>query len=396
LRFVGDVWRLVSIAGLIAIGTAICPSIATAGTVSVSSGEEGQGGETVFYEQVTFFAGRGEVNDVTVSNGTPDAPQEFSVIVADASAPLTPGNRCQAVDPHTVTCAVEDLRDVVARLGDGNDSLSTDIRIVARGGPGDDQVTGSNEADDLDGGFGTDVLRGQAGSDTLRDTGGDGDILDGGDAPTGREGGDWLNLARRRKGLVVDLERQLLRTQGELDRVRGIENATGGFGDDAVFGDEGPNLLGDRQDIFRGAEILPPSHDPSANDRFQGRAGDDQLDSVSGRDRLGGGGGDDAASCNPFSRVRCVVLGEPGDDYVAGGAGADRLSGGRGDDSLHGLGGDDRLTGGPDRDVLRGGAGDDFLLARDSTRDFIAGGRDFDSARVDYRLDRFRGVNRLF
>ena len=52
--------------------------------------------------------------------------------------------------------------------------------VLARGGLGDDRITGSRSADDIGGGDGSDRLRGGDGDDTLRGWAGD-DRIDGGD-----------------------------------------------------------------------------------------------------------------------------------------------------------------------------------------------------------------------
>lgn len=94
------------------------------------------------------------------------------------------------------------------------------------------------------------------------------------------------------------------------------------------------------------------------------------------------------------TRRRDVICGGAGDDRLIGGSGNDRLEGGSGNDRLVGGSGNDRLVGGSGHDFLSGGSGDDDLLARDGRPDVVAGGSGVDSARVDRRRDRVRGVER--
>jgi RTX calcium-binding nonapeptide repeat (4 copies) len=87
--------------------------------------------------------------------------------------------------------------------------------------------------------------------------------------------------------------------------------------------------------------------------------------------------------------------GTSGHDVLCGLAGSDALRGGAGADSVLGGAGSDRLSGDSGRDVLDGGPGPDFLDARDGRRDVVRGGPGRDTARIDRRLDRVFGVERL-
>ena len=92
-----------------------------------------------------------------------------------------------------------------------------------------------------------------------------------------------------------------------------IENATGGDGDDSIFGNAVDNVLKGR----------------SGNDDLSGLDGDDSLIGAKGRDKL---------------------LGHNGADTLKGGAGRDVLRGGNGADTIIGGTGVDRLFGGGGRD----------------------------------------------
>jgi hypothetical protein len=74
---------------------------------------------------------------------------------------------------------------------------------------------------------------------------------------------------------------------------------------------------------------------------------------------------------------------------------ADVIEGPSGSDTICGLAGNDRLTGGTGSDILQGGLGNDTLNARDGGRDVVRGGPGRDVARIDRKLDRVAGVERI-
>lgn len=178
-----------------------------------------------------------------------------------------------------------------------------------------------------------------------------------------------------------------------------IENATGGAGDDTIFGNEANNRLvgGDGADRLFGW---------FGDDRLEGGVGDDQLHGDGGNDTLDGGAGVDFVGINgpraefTYARngdgtvtVRQLQTGEedlligveqlgfidafvplaPGvvdgwhfgtefDDRISGTGGADGLFGDRGADTLNGSGGDDyfHIVPGDGSDRIDGGSGNDF------------------------------------
>jgi Ca2+-binding RTX toxin-like protein len=97
--------------------------------------------------------------------------------------------------------------------------------------------------------------------------------------------------------------------EAEGDELNDIENVTGSFHNDTIWGNDGAN----------------------------------ELDGGGGNDTLKGFGGDDS------------------------------LAGGYGDDWLYGMDGADRLFGGEGNDVLSGGAGDDFMFGREGDNVMIGG-----------------------
>ena len=175
-----------------------------------------------------------------------------------------------------------------------------------------------------------------------------------------------------------------------------IEDATGGGGNDTIFGNGiTNNLVGGEGDdrLFGGA----------GNDFLRGGLGNDTLSGQSGVDRLEGGEGNDTYIISDSNdlvielpaegtdRVIAsisftlpgnienlllsgagdidgtgnglvnVITGNSGDNILSGGVGNDRLLGGGGNDSLLGGTGADTLIGGAGNDRLSGGVGADRM-----------------------------------
>ncbi len=182
--------------------------------------------------------------------------------------------------------------------GDGQDILfagpGVGLKIVARAGDGDDQMTGGDANDRLLGEFGQDMLNGGAGDDFL--SGGDGDDLiiggTGNDALDGNSGQDTINGGAGNDLLI------------------------GNDGDDVLNGEDGNDVIhgGQGQDILNAGD--------GALDILLGQDGDDQLNGGAERD---------------------VLVGGQGQDVMVGGAG---------NDSLNGQTGDDVMTGGAGNDVF--------------------------------------------
>ena len=193
-----------------------------------------------------------------------------------------------------------------------------------------------------------------------------------------------------------------------------IENATGGAGDDRLYGNADDNALsgGAGRDILRGDD---------GDDRLQGGAGGDSLLGGAGSDwAVYGGTGLRADLANPGANLgeaagdsfrsienlegggaRDLLYGNAGDnaltgkagndtlkgragaDVLTGNAGADRLQGEVGADHLFGGGGRDMLEGGGGNDVLTGGPGRDLFVfdrGADVITDFNGDALSFDSA----------------
>ncbi|MCP5075074.1 MAG: calcium-binding protein [Rhodobacteraceae bacterium] len=148
--------------------------------------------------------------------------------------------------------------------GAGGDLITAYAAITIKGGPGRDNIGGSDFGDTLFGGDGTDYIAGGAGDDVIRL---------GPNAPT--------------------------------DHLYYYEWAWGQDGDDLIYGGAGIDLLHGDHD----ANVLPTS--VPGRDTLFGGEGDDRLHGGGASDRLFGGSGND------------ILAGERGNDVLKGGAGAD-------------------------------------------------------------------------
>ncbi|HET9516594.1 MAG TPA: calcium-binding protein, partial [Actinoplanes sp.] len=240
---------------------------------------------------------------------------------------------------------------------DEGDTTATDIEKVV-GSHHDDQLTGGNGNDHLDGYFGNDRLNGGGGDDTLygdygtdRLNGGDGnDTLDGAgeaDVMIGGAGRDMVSYADRWETVQVNLARSGP-GDGELeendDIAADVEGVTGGHATDYLTGNAKRN-------------------------RLNGGPGSDFLDGGAGKDVLNGDAGGDTIGAGDGGGT---INGGADTDLLVGGTGADVINGNAGDDHMYGLQGNDTLAGGKGNDTvdgaegndtLSGGAGDDLLRA---------------------------------
>lgn len=250
---------------------------------------------------------------------------------------------------------------------------------------GHDILRGYGGNDQLDGGNGDDRLIGGAGSDTL-DGGGGVDTADYSDRTT-RVEVTFSSPTQNSYGSGTAREYDAAGNLVGTDTLTGIENVTGGSGNDYIWGDGAANVL---QGGAGDDEIVGYS----GNDRIEGGAGDDLLDGGWDQDIIDGGEGIDTFffALSPFQSLNLDLVtgrvhwtgdnpslydtlisienarGTANDDTLRGDDGANILYGIRGSDLIEGRGGDDWLVGDwiaeqtiPGNDTLIGGDGGDWL-----------------------------------
>ncbi len=255
-------------------------------------------------------------------------------------------------------------------------------------GDGDDSITGSSVANQLEGNGGSDTLRGENGEDTL--LGGAGhDRLYGGNQNDTLRAGDGND--------------QLYGGAGDdfLEGAAGNDFVYGGSGNDSIWGDDyswtNPTDYGN-DNIYAGSgddyvnasggddSINAGSGDDTVfggfdNDTIRGGHGDNDLNGGQGIDEVdfsdvigdwqvdllnetatyaGKGSADDIVN---FEHVRTGA----GDDTVSAGHGAEHVYAGSGNDSVDGRAGDDVILGEGGHDNLNGGSGDDIISGGSGT-----------------------------
>jgi len=278
--------------------------------------------------------------------------------------------------------------------GDGHDALS--------GGAGVDSIDGGAGNDLIIGGAGNDLLSGGLGDDTFTYVFGDGaDVFDGGAGSdtlnilgttaanalavawdgtsivsftggtlTGLEhltanldaGVDVLSYAGSTANVTVNLAAG---TASGFDTISGIENVTGGSGNDTLSGDDGANVLaggagddtyfvGAGDTITEGAGAGIDTVNSTASITLGANVENLQL--VEGSGDIGGTG----------NTLANVIIGNSGNNTIDGGAGNDSITGGAGDDVLTGGTGNDLF-------VFAAGFGNDVINGFDANS---TGGQD--------------------
>lgn len=244
-----------------------------------------------------------------------------------------------------------------------------------------EHLTGSAHNDVLAGNASVNTLIGGAGNDVLMGSiGGAGDTLIGDDEAGTGVGIDTVSYdGITSLGLIASLSVNSntgtvsFSGNTQVDSLIGIENITGGGGNDTISGNSSANIL-------------------------VGGAGNDTLEGGLGADKLVGGAGIDTASyANAAAGVIASLLSPgantgaaAGDVYLGdgetstsienllGSAFNDTLTGDAAANTLTGGAGNDTLDGGAGNDILQGGAGNDMLLASVGA-DTFDGGADTDT-----------------
>jgi Ca2+-binding RTX toxin-like protein len=258
------------------------------------------------------------------------------------------------------------------------------------------------------GGTNNDVIDGQGGNDLLAVGIGNHSLTGGSGADTvafGENGGAEPNIA-----VSLALQGSPQVTGAGSWTLNGVENLSGGVGNDALTGDGGDNVLagnvgndslvgGAGNDTLYGDGIIAADNRPTGgsgpittfSDATQldpgAVDGNDTLEGGLGNDIINGGGGVDTASYAHASGAVTVTLfnlgngngssngadgndsligienltGSAFNDLLTGNALNNVLTGGDGHDTLRGNGGDDMLYGGGGDDLLYGNAGNDDM-----------------------------------
>ncbi|WP_316346829.1 DUF4347 domain-containing protein [Desulfuromonas acetoxidans] len=290
--------------------------------------------------------------------------------------------------------------NMISPDGDGSTGSASNTDGISRihnvlAGDGDDEITGSDEANIIITGAGDDTIYGGGGADTI-DAGAGDDILGGGDGVDiliGGEGTDLLDEQLDATSMVLT-DTSLTTVVGGVtttDTLTDIEQAM-------LTGGDSVNTL-DASAFTLGSVAL---YGEGGDDTLIGSVSDDYLSGGEGSDAISGNGGIDtlieARDADMVLTDSALTIGAEVDSLsgithaeLTGGdsanvidastftAGNVTLDGGAGDDILYGGSGDDLLTGGAGIDELYGNAGTDTVAESDDVR-FILSDTELDMA----------------
>ena len=186
-------------------------------------------------------------------------------------------------------------------------------------------------------------------------------------------GTDTLSYAGASTGVSVDLAGH---SATGFSSIAGVENVTGGSGDDTLTGDSGANLLAGgagNDTYFVGAGDTVTENAAGGTDTVNSSVSFTLASNVENLNltALGNFNGTGNGSANVIVDLaggNNVLSGLNGADTLDGGAGNDTLDGGAGNDILTGGFGNDRLTGGGNGDtfVFTAGFGNDVITDFDA------------------------------
>jgi hypothetical protein len=329
---------LVGLAGTAGIIATAFPANAAGPGVAVAA--QAAAGSTVKTDTAIRFAGLGAAaNKVTVSGFGPDRfllTDSLPIQAGPGCAPQTvPAGLFGVVCRAPVSTEGEFLRFFVD-LGAGSDSVTNlaPASMSAKGGEGDDVMTGGSLDDDFFDTAGANTVRGRSGDDLI-DTSSSVDLL--ADTLDGGRGDDDLFAGPSKDRLVG---------------AGGEDGMQGGLGADEIDGGPGSHDHASYTDSAHGSVRLSVSLDGVANDGQLPLGGTTEGDNVltTVEDVTGNGGPDLLFGSNADNRL--VGLG--GNDFIEGLDGEDELEGDSGADSLFSNTWKVALSDG-DVDVLDGG-----------------------------------------
>jgi len=214
------------------------------------------------------------------------------------------------------------------------------------GTPGDDDLIGTNDPDNIFGFEGSDFIAGQGGDDTI-------DAGEGDDSATGGQGNDTIDMGA------------------------GNDQGVGNIGNDVIFGGDGnDNLFGE---LSGETEI-----GITGDDQLFGGAGNDFMRGGLGNDYMDGGAGSDRASYFSIPgavRVDLRIQGVP-QNTLAGGfdtlVNVENVAGSQFADTLIGNNNANWMWSHGGADDLRGNAGDDTFWIPDGDSAVVRGGQGVD------------------
>lgn len=177
----------------------------------------------------------------------------------------------------------------------------------------------------------------------------------------------------------VSSDQLVVTTQGTGNDDVQVTQRDDGTLDVAVNGENYEVRLAENQELTirsgAGNDTINVAPNVKVNIVVDGGAGDDNITTGAGDDRIDGGAGNDTISTGDG---RDDVFGNTGNDRIEAGAGDDVVYGGDGDDTLVGNDGVDFIEGGAGKDDLDGGAGKNMLsggLGDDTIRSGTDGNR---------------------
>ncbi len=175
----------------------------------------------------------------------------------------------------------------------GTDTVTAVENVT--GSPGNDTITGDDQANVLAGGDGNDTIDGGGEADTL----------------LGGEGMDTASFASSRASVTVDLKAGTAEGDGA-DTLDGFENVVGSRKGDEIRGNGASNFLDgvNGPDVLSGGNGVDQLAGGNGNDRLFGGKGNDTLKGEDGKDQLDGGEGNDRCKGgnDPDAFVRCEHL----------------------------------------------------------------------------------------
>ena len=392
-----------------------------------------------------FVATVGDGND-TYNGGI--GADTYDLSATSAGATVTANG---ATSAETGIDVLSSIANVIGSQGDDLIALNGGVNVIdgqggndtVNAGGGNDVVSGGAGNDTLTGGTGSDIVNGGAGDDTFTFNFGDGaDTVDGG------AGNDTLNIlgtagnntldvifdgtaiTQFEGGAVTSVEAVNASLQGGTDTlsyagttanvsvnlaagsasgfasIAGIENVTGGSGNDTLTGGNGVNVLNGAagSDILDGGAGNDTLIGGTGNDTYFANQGDTIIEAANGAGGVDSvftasnaftlaanvenltftGAGNFSGNGNGLANV---LTGSGGNDVLNGNGGNDTLVGNGGIDSLNGGAGNDTLNGGAGNDVMNGGSGNDTFVFAPGFGSDVIGGFDANPAGGQDQLD---------